>query len=84
MIHQVFIDRVGGGMVLTCESLQLKCVEYPYKELNEEGIIKTITHFKSLGKKQAEDLEVEVTDRRSPEENFNEQRKRESRSQRPL
>jgi len=82
MTHTVYIDRVGGGMVLSSESLQLKNVEYTYKELTEEGIIKTITHFKSLGKIEAEQLEIEVIDRRKPERDFNEQREEESRSKR--
>lgn len=84
MAHQVYIDRIGGGMVLTCESLQLKNVEYSYKELTDEGVQKTIMHFKALGKKEAEELEVDVIDRRGKEPDFTEQREKESRSQRPL
>jgi len=75
--HTVYVSSIGGGTTLSCESLQIKNIEYPHKELTKEGIIDTIVKYKYLTEAD-KDMDILVVDNRPKEENYNEQRAKES------
>ncbi len=74
--HTVFIDTIGGTTVLSCQELGIKNIEYPHKEMTEEGIKETILTYKFM-KKDAE-FDINIIDDRPEPENYNEMRERES------
>jgi len=75
--HTVTIDEVGGAIVMNCETLQIKNVEYPYANLTPKGIKEAIIHYKHMSKEET-NIDVRVIDNRPEPVNFNEQRAQES------
>jgi len=75
--HTVYVNSIGGGTTLSCESLQIKNIEYPHKELTPKGIIDTIIKYKYLTEAD-KDMDILVIDNRPEEENYNTQRAKES------
>ena len=68
---------MGGTTVLSCETLQIKNIEFPYPKVNEETIKKTILHYKYLNEEEAK-FDLVIVDNRAPLENYNKKREEES------
>jgi hypothetical protein len=84
MEHEVAVDRIGGGIVISCKALDFYNLELMGK-VNEEDIKKTILRQKVIN---ADDdranFTVKIIDNRpESEENFNEKRRRESLQNKP-
>ena len=77
MEHTVIVDTFGGTTVLSCIVLNIQNIEYPFKELDVQGIKKTILDYKYLKEEDA-NFDLIVIDNRPEPENFNEQRDKES------
>jgi len=75
--HTIIIGSMGGTTVLSCETLQIKNIEFPFGEVNEETIKKTILDYKYLNEKDAK-FDLVIIDNRPPSENYNEKKARES------
>ena len=76
--HTVVIDSIGGATIMTCEALQIKNVEYPYKEFNVEGVKNAILDYKYMTEKHA-DFDLVIVDNRPAEpENYNKKKEEES------
>ena len=77
--HTVLVDMIGGTIVLSSETLQIRNIEYSYPELTKEGIIDTLTNYKYFSKEDIENMGIIVVDNRpKEEENYNEVKNRES------
>jgi len=75
--HTVIVDSLGGTKVLSCEALQIKTIEYPFKELTAEGIKRAILQHKFLTEETC-GFDLLIVDNRPEPVNFNEQRTKES------
>ena len=75
--HTVIIDTFGGSFVLTCPTLGITNIEFPFKKVDAENVKRTILDYKYLKEEDA-DFDLVIVDNRPVEENFNEKRARES------
>lgn len=76
-IHDVFVDSIGGTTTLSCEALQIKTIEYPFAELNAEGIKNCILKYKFLTEKDV-NFNLNIIDNRPEPVDYNKQRAKES------
>jgi len=76
--HSVILDSIGGGNVLSCDSLGIKNIEMPYKEVTTESVKKTILDYKHVKEEDAK-FDIVIMDVRPAAENYNEKRDKESR-----
>ena len=74
--HTVIIDTIGGAFTLSCPTLGITHIEMPW-EINAENIKKRILEYKHETEDHA-DFDLVIVDNRPPEENFNEQKARQS------
>jgi len=75
--HIIIINSMGGATALSCQSLGINNIEFPYAELTGEAVKKTILDY--LFVKEADvDYDLVIVDNRPPEKKFNEQREKES------
>lgn len=77
MEHTVVVDLIGGCTTLSCETLQIKYIEYPYPELTAKGIKEVIINYKHFSKSEM-NIDVIVVDNRPEEENYNDLKAKES------
>lgn len=77
--HVVIIDSIGGTAVLSCPTLDIKSIEFPFKEITIETIKKTILDYKYLKEEDA-NFDLIVKDNRPEPVNFNKQRAEESKA----
>ena len=75
--HTVYLDTMGGSTILSCEGLQIKNIEYPYKEVDEQHIKKVILDYKYMSEEHA-DFDLIIMDNRPRPENYNVVKERES------
>lgn len=62
---------MGGAYVLTCQSLGINNIEFPFKEVNEKTVKKTILDYKYMKEEDANFDLVIVDNRPKVEPNFN-------------
>ena len=77
--HTAIIDSMGGAYVLTCITLGITNIEFPFKEINEETVKKTILDYKYMKEEDADFDLVIVDNRPKVEPNFNEVKAKQSR-----
>lgn len=75
--HHVIVDSIGGTVVLSCEALSIKTIEYPFAELTGEGIKKCILNYKFL-KEEDVTFDLNIIDNRPDPVDYNKQREKES------
>ena len=83
MEHEVYVSRVGGATVLSSKGLNFYNIEHS-GVMTHDNIKATIIRQLVIKPDSPEaDFTVKVIDQRQPEENYNEQRKKESLEHKP-
>ncbi len=75
--HTVFVQEMGGAVVLTCQELGINNIEFPYDDFTGDNIKKTILKYKYLNEADA-NFDIAIVDNRQPQEDFNLKKARES------
>ena len=83
MIHEILVDRVGGTTVISCRALDFYNLELA-GEVTTKDIKSTIFRQLHITPEDVRgDFDIEITDNRPVEKNFNEVRAEESKRQKP-
>jgi len=83
IIHKIIVDEIGGGDVLTCETLGIKMIEL-VGEMNPVDVKKTLLSRLHIQPKDARaDFDVEIIDNRPAQEKWADKQKREDRNHKP-
>lgn len=83
MEHEIYVNRIGGATVISSKALNFYNVEHngPMTHENIKATILRQLHIKP--DEERAQFTMKVVDQRQPEENFNEQRKKESLEHKP-